>query len=115
FQNFISQRNSEVLSSKYVSEWRVEIKKASRHFFLQKNGEGRRKSSLHAATAALHSKGAAFSSLPRRNKMKPGHLHQTPEKPYLLVHRSLVRRWMKSLSLVACEDVSLTLHLLVTA
>ena len=65
--------------------------------------------------AQLHSKGAAFSSLPRRNAMKPGHLHQTPEKPYLLVHRSLVRRWMKSLPLVACEDVSLTLHLLVTA
>ena len=47
--------------------------------FLQKNGERSRKASLHAATAALHSKGAAFSSLPRRNEMKPGHLHQTPE------------------------------------
>ena len=40
--------------------------------------------------AQLHSKGAAFSS----------HLHQIPEA--LLV---------KSLPLVACEDVSLTLHL----
>ena len=38
----------------------------------------RRKSSLHAAPAALHSKGTAFSSLPRRNAMKPGHLHQLP-------------------------------------
>ena len=37
--------------------------------FLQKMAERRRKSSLHAATAALHSKGTAFSS----------HLHQTPE------------------------------------
>ena len=35
--------------------------------------------------AQLHSKGAAFSSLPRRNVMKPGHLHQAPEKPCLLV------------------------------
>ena len=40
--------------------------------------------------AQLHSKGAAFSS----------HLHQTPEA--LLV---------KSRPVVACEDVSLTLHL----
>ena len=54
--------------------------------------------------AQLLSKGVAFSSLPRRNEMKPGHLHQIPEA--LLV---------KSLPLVACEDVSLTLHLLVTA
>ena len=29
------------------------------------------------------------------------HLHQTPEKPYLLVHRSLVRRWMKSLHFIS--------------
>ena len=48
-------------------------------FLLKKMAERRRKSSLHAATAALHLKGAAFSSLPRRNEMKPGHLHQTPE------------------------------------
>ena len=33
FQNFISQRNSEVLSSKFVSEWRGKIKISSRHFF----------------------------------------------------------------------------------
>ena len=38
-------------------------------FFLSKNGERSRKASLHAATAAFHSKGTAFSS----------HLHQTPE------------------------------------
>ena len=30
----------------------------------------------NAAAAALHSKGAVFSSLPRRNEMKPGHLHK---------------------------------------
>ena len=30
------------------------------HFFLQKNGQRRRKSSLHAATAALHSKTKFF-------------------------------------------------------
>ena len=38
-------------------------------FALQKMVQRSRKASLHAATAALHSKGAAFSS----------HLHQTPE------------------------------------
>jgi len=54
----------------------------------------------NAATAALHSKGAAFSSLSRRNAMKPEHLHFSGEA--LLV---------KSLPVVAGEDVSLTLHL----
>ena len=44
-----------------------------------------------------------FSSLPRRNAMKLGHLYQTPEKPCLLIHRSLVRRWMKSLISFAYE------------
>ena len=29
--------------------------------------------------AQLHSKGAAFSSLPRRNAMEPGHLHKNKE------------------------------------
>ena len=57
-------------------------------FFLQKNGERRRKASLHAATAALHSKNEVFSS----------HLHQIPEA--LLV---------KSLPVVACEDVRFAL------
>ena len=37
-------------------------------FFFAKNGERRRKSSLHAATAALHSKGAAFSSHLHKNR-----------------------------------------------
>ena len=67
--------------------------------FCQKMAEWRRKSSLHcflqlaafaAIAKALHSKNKVFSS----------HLHQIPEA--LLV---------KSLPLVACEDVSLTLHL----
>ena len=57
-----------------------EFKKASRHFFCQKNGGTKTQvfTSL-CRQAQLHSKGAAFSSLPRRNEMKPGHLHQTPE------------------------------------
>ena len=37
-------------------------------FFAKKNGERSRKASLHAATAALHSKGAAFSSHLHKNK-----------------------------------------------
>ena len=53
-------------------------------------GKLRRKASLHAATAALHSKGTAFSSLPRRNAMKPGHLHKTPEA--LLACPAIARR-----------------------
>ena len=36
FQNFISQQNSEVSSSKSLSEWRVEIKISNRHFFCPK-------------------------------------------------------------------------------
>ena len=40
---------------------------------------------IAAIAKTLHSKGAAFSSLPRRNAMKPGHLHPIPEKTYLLV------------------------------
>ena len=103
--------------------WRFKLKKpfrmagedknSSRHFFCQKNGERRR--TCHGAArraktqvfsslceAQLHSKGAAFSSLPRRNAMKPGHLHKTPEKPCLPVHRSFMWRWMKSLISFAC-------------
>ena len=53
-------------------------------FFVQKNGERRRKSSLHCAKHNF-TQSRRFSSLPRRNAMKPGHLHQTPEKTYLLV------------------------------
>ena len=68
-------------------------------------------SHLHAATAALHSKGAAFSSLPRRNKMKPGHLHKTSENTYLLVHRSLVRRWMKTLHFIPHCSTKLKLRM----
>ena len=49
----------------------------------------------------LFTQNRRFSSLPRRNEMKPGHLHRTPEKTYLLVHRSLVRRWMKSLPFIS--------------
>ena len=51
-------------------------------FFAQKNGERRRKSSLHCAKHNF-TQNRRFSSLPRRNAMKPGHLHQTPEKTYL--------------------------------
>ena len=38
------------------------------HFKENENGERSRKASLHAATAALHSKGAAFSSHLHKNK-----------------------------------------------
>jgi len=41
------------------------------HFFVHRSFMRR----WNAAPGALHSKGAAFSSLPRRNEMKPGHLH----------------------------------------
>ena len=95
-------------------------------FFLQKNGERSRtchgvarraktegftslfrQVQFHIFTRRqpLFTQNRRFSSLPRRNAMKPGHLHQAPEKTYLLVHRSLVRRWMKSLPMVACEDI----------
>ena len=63
-------------------------KKARRHFFCQKNDEGRCPSSL--CDAQLHSKGAAFSSLPRRNAMKPGHLHKKREA--LLACPAIARR-----------------------
>ena len=46
---------------------------ALRHFYF-KNGERSRKASLHAAAAALHSKGAAFSS----------HLHKKNEEALLV-------------------------------
>ena len=59
-------------------------------FFLQKNGERSRKASLHCAVRHnfTSSRGASRSSLNNR---------------YALL--------VKSLPLVACEDVSLTLHL----
>ena len=81
-----------------------ELKKALRHFFAQKNGERRRKSSLHAfmPIEAFYSKCTVFSSLPRRNNMKPGHLHQTPEA-LLACPPQPWRRWMKSLISFACE------------
>ena len=47
--------------------------------------------------AQLHSKSAAFSSLPRRNEMKPGHLHKKREA--LLV---------KSSASLSCEIFSLS-------
>ena len=48
--------------------------------FGQKNGQRRRKSSLYAfVQQKLFTQNQRFSSLPRRNAMKPGHLHQTPE------------------------------------
>ena len=72
-------------------------KKASRHFFLPKNGEGRRKSSLHCAVRHNFTQKTKFFL----------HIFTKFQKPCLLVRRSLVRRWMKSLPEVACEDVSL--------
>ena len=69
----------------------VERKKANRHFFCKKMAKvavrlrpyGLRRDKQGFTSlcrqAQLHSKGAAFSSLPRRNAMKPGHLHQIPE------------------------------------
>ena len=46
----------------------VEGDSLSAIFFAQKNGERSRKASLHAAIAALHSKGAAFSSHLHKNR-----------------------------------------------
>jgi len=75
-------------------------KKATRHFFCKKNGERSRtchgvarraktegftslcrQAQLHIFTRRqpLFTQNRRFSSLPRRNAMKPGHLHQTPE------------------------------------
>ena len=100
FQNFISQRNSEFLSSKCLSEWWGNIK-SPLPFFLQKNSEGRRtchgvarraktegfsslcrQAQLHIFTRRqpLFTQNRRFSSLPRRNAMKPGHLHQAGSK-----------------------------------
>ena len=64
---------------------------ALRHFFAKKNGERSRKASLHAATAALHSKGAAFSS----------HLHKNKEA--LLVKTLHFIPLVKSFALLTCE------------
>jgi len=51
------------------------------HFFARISGKKITKTQVFTSRgeAALHSKAAGFSSLPRRNEMKPGHLHQTPE------------------------------------
>ena len=51
------------------------------------NGERSRKASLHVfgSQKLFTQKPPGFSSLPRRNIMKPGHLHQCPEKSCLLV------------------------------
>ena len=67
-----------------------EDKNSSRHFFCQKNGERSRKASLHCAVRHnfTSSRGDNRSSLNDR---------------YVLL--------VKSLPLVACEDVPLTLHL----
>ena len=45
-------------------------------FFAQKNGERRRKSSLHCAVRHNFTQNRRFSSFPRRNAMKPGHRHK---------------------------------------
>ncbi len=59
-------------------------------FFLQKNGERSRKASLHCTVRHNFTQKTKFSSLPRRNKMKPGHLHQIPEA--LLACPAIARR-----------------------
>ena len=59
-----------------------EDKNSSRHFFCQKNGEGRRKSSRHAfvPTKALHSKPKVFftSSPNSREDLPVKSLHYIP-------------------------------------
>ena len=71
-----------------------------RHFFAKKMAERRRKSSLHCAKHNF-TQNRRFSSLPRRNAMKPGHLHQTPEKTYLW------RRFIPLSLHFTCEEVGL--------
>ena len=97
-------------------------------FFCKKNGERRRKSSLHCAKHNF-TQNRRFSSLPRRNAMKPGHLHQTPEAllacPAIARRATadedapvfaLLRRGKPFHSLVkAFHSAAAPLHLLVTA
>ena len=75
-------------------------KKALRHFFAQKMAN-EDVSLLFMRRQPLFTQNRRFSSLPRRNAMKPGHLHQTPEKPCL---------WSRFIPLTlhyTCEEVSL--------
>ena len=59
-------------------------------FFCSKNGEGRRKASLHCAVRHNFTQKTKFFL----------HIFTKLRKPCLLVHRSLVRRWMKSLHFI---------------
>ena len=68
--------------------------------FVPKNGERSRKASLHAASAALHSKGGAFSS----HLHFPGSLACEGAPFTVLVPRGISRTALRSPS-VACEDV----------
>ena len=98
-------------------------KKASRHFFAKKNGERRRtchgvarraktevftslcrQAQLHIFTRRqpLFTQNRRFSSLPRRNAIKPGYLHKKREA--LLACPAIARR------ATADEDVSFRYH-----
>ena len=96
-ERWLSGRKQQFAKLSYGKPYRGFESRPLRHFFCQKKWRTKTQVFSSLCEAQLHSKGAAFSS----------HLHQTPEKTYLLVHRSLVRRWMKSLPLVACEEGSL--------
>ena len=83
-------------------QFRIEggVKKASRHFFAKKwRNEAARL--LFTRRQPLFTQNRRFSSLPRRNAMKPGHLHRTPEKTYLW------RRFIPLTLHFTCEEVGL--------
>ena len=60
-------------------------------FFVPKNGERSRKASLHCAVRHNFTQKTKFFL----------HIFTKFQKPCLLVHRSLVRRWMKSLHFIS--------------
>ena len=92
---------SKIVISFWVSRVQIPL---SPPFFLQKKWRTKTEVFSSLCEAQLHSKGVAFSSLPRRNEMKPGHLHQKREA--LLACPAIARRaTVDEVAPLACHGV----------